>query len=254
MMEIRHNQGFTLIEFMVALTISLLSLLAVSELYLNSRQSARLQQMQNVLTEEGRFAISMLQRTVAQAGFRPVTAAMPVSVMTANSDRSLSVMFTQDGNQMRDCAGNAAVGNQTLTIATVNSALRCTPAVGNAVDWIAAPDASGQGVELVDFRLSYGVDTGPATDPSLGCGDDLGNGNLRGDCVVDVYQVPAVGSALQRNIRSVRACLVLRTNMTDPSVLKSGAVIDCAGAAIANSQNDRRLYRLLRTTIQLKNR
>ncbi|MCP9759133.1 prepilin-type N-terminal cleavage/methylation domain-containing protein [Aquitalea sp. S1-19] len=252
MMQKRCSQGFSLIEFMVALGISLLALLAVSELYLNSRQTSRLQQMQNVLSEEGRFAMSMLQRIVSQAGFHPVTSAGLVNPVTANSAASLTVAFTQQDNNMLNCSGNTAVaGNHNLTIAAANNMLTCT-AGGAAIPWI-APVVGGQGVELVDFNLSYGVDTGPATDPAFGCGDMVG-GNRRGDCIADNYQVPAVGAAAQLNIRTVKACFVLRTATTDSSVVKRAAVTNCAGADIAGSQNDQRLYRLYRTTILLKNR
>ncbi len=69
MMSTRHN-GFSLIELLIAIAISLVAMLAASQAYITSNQTYRLQAMQSRLTEDGRFLVSMLQRTISQAGFR----------------------------------------------------------------------------------------------------------------------------------------------------------------------------------------
>ena len=54
------NHGFTLVELMVAIVISLVAVLAATEVYVSTRQTNRLQGMQSRLSEDGRFAVSML--------------------------------------------------------------------------------------------------------------------------------------------------------------------------------------------------
>lgn len=248
-----QERGFSLIEFMVALTISLLALLAVSELYLNSRQSSRLQQMQNVLTEEGRFAVSMLQRTISQTGFHPVASAAFSTPLSSATASSVAISFAQNNHSIVDCNGSATgSGTLTLTLAASGNTLGCTPASGTTVNWIDA-STSAQGVELMDFKLEYGIDNGPESIQGLGCGTTTASGTQPSDCIPDSYVSTLNASTTLSQIRAVKACLVLRTTMTDTLVRKSQPVNNCSGVAIANSQNDQRLYRQFRTTILFKN-
>ncbi|WP_371366737.1 PilW family protein [Pseudomonas sp. QL9] len=66
----RHREsGFTLVELMVAMTISLLIMVGVLTLYLNLRRSNDDMANTNSLIENGRFAIQVLQEDLAHAGF-----------------------------------------------------------------------------------------------------------------------------------------------------------------------------------------
>lgn len=64
-----RERGFTLIELMVAVTISLLIMVAVLTLYLNLRRTNDDMATTNSLIENGRFAIQVLQDDLAHAGF-----------------------------------------------------------------------------------------------------------------------------------------------------------------------------------------
>jgi prepilin-type N-terminal cleavage/methylation domain-containing protein len=65
----RAQSGFTLIELMVAITISLLIMLALVTVFTNlSRNNAEMAKT-NVQIENGRFAIQLLQDDIAHAGF-----------------------------------------------------------------------------------------------------------------------------------------------------------------------------------------
>jgi prepilin-type N-terminal cleavage/methylation domain-containing protein len=66
----RHVQyGLSLIELMVAITISLLVVLALSNLYLNISRTNNEMAKTNSQVENGRFAIQLLQSDVSHAGF-----------------------------------------------------------------------------------------------------------------------------------------------------------------------------------------
>lgn len=67
--QYRWARGFTLVELMIAMTISLLIMVAVLTLYLNLRRSNDDMANTNSLIENGRFAIQVLQEDLAHAGF-----------------------------------------------------------------------------------------------------------------------------------------------------------------------------------------
>jgi type IV pilus assembly protein PilW len=252
------NHGFTLVELLIAIVISLVGVLAASEVYISTRQTNRLQGMQSRLSEDGRFAVSMLQRFLSQAGFRvsPSTALSTdrIGVTKDGTDAVITVKFKPDGVNQIACNGSVAPANtadQTFVIRRTGNSLLC-----DGVGWIApAAAGAGNGTELVDFAVSAGVDTGPAgTAEDFGCGVAAPGGKPR-DCIADKYvSALTAGTETVDQITAVRVCMVLRSEATDSSVVKPANVADCAGAAIANTQNDRRLYRTFWTTVLMKNR
>ncbi|UCV16320.1 PilW family protein [Quatrionicoccus australiensis] len=245
------SRGFTLVELMVALVIALVAMLAAISLYVGTRQTYRIQGMQSRLSEDGRFAISMLQRLTLQAGFRdnPATA-ITAGYITPVTSSQFTVKFTGDNVNTVGCSGAAVTGAQSLTISenSTDKKLTC-----GAVDWIAP---AGSGTELMDFLVEYGVDSGPNTTPAeYGCGADIASTVYKErDCVADAYPVAATALASMDKIVALRFCLVLRTEDTDVSVNKNAAYKDCSNVDIANSQTDHKLYRTFRTTVQVRNR
>lgn len=245
------SRGFTLVELMVALVIALVAMLAATELYMGTRQTYRIQAMQSRLSEDGRFAQSMLQRIILQAGFRPnPTDAIAVGYITPVDATSFKVKFTGDGINTVNCDG-AAVANATaaeLTISGSGGTLSC-----GTSNWITS---SGNGSVLKDFAVEYGVDTGPNTPKNYGCGGDAPNGTDKvRDCVADEYSL-AKATASPGSIVALRVCFVLSTDDIDTSVVRTANYPDCAVSAdgIANSQNDHKLYRTFRSTVLLRNR
>ncbi|MBM5574229.1 PilW family protein [Deefgea sp. CFH1-16] len=213
--------GISLIELMIAMAISLVALLALTTLYSNTRQTSNLQRIQNQLSEDGRFAISMLQRVVSQAGYRPdprVTLQLGPSPtpgrIIAMSSEAIGVIFTPDGESQIACDGglaptptpvfpNPTPTPRTLVIAKVNNILRCAPdplATPNpcpdCADWIAP--SSGTSTELVDFQIQYGIDDAIATPnpsaspPSSSLAPEFRCDTSKPiDCVADRYVPPA---------------------------------------------------------------
>jgi type IV pilus assembly protein PilW len=248
---LKRSSGFSLIEVMISLTIALVAILAATALYSGTRQTYRIQEMQNRLTEDGRFAISMLQRVIAQAGFKPTTDPETLwgalgAYIEPTSATEMTVRFIGDGVNQIACNGSLAAGDSQLVISRPGNNLDCD---GEA--WI---DSAGSGSELIDFLLEYGSDNAPDTDSNYGCGPSGGTpGTLAGDCVADTYDWAIADGAPDR-IVAVRACLVLRSRTTDASIIKAANYEDCSGNDIASSQTDNRLYRTFRTTVLLRNR
>lgn len=252
-MKAKRCGGFTLIELMVAIVISLVGVLAATEAYLATRQTNRLQGMQSRLSEDGRFAVSMLQRFLSQAGFRVSPNTTLSADRIAVAGNVITIKFAPDGANQIDCTGAVAAANaadQTYTIQQSGTSLRC-----GVVNWIApAASGAGNGTEVVDFAVRFGVDTGPAgTAEDFGCGVSAASVKPR-DCITDSYVSALPGGVTSDQITAVRACLVLRSEAIDSSVVKPAAVKDCSGADIANTQIDNKLYRTFTTTVLMKNR
>jgi type IV pilus assembly protein PilW len=249
MMKMRKN-GFSLIELMVAITISMVAMVAVSEMYVSTRQTYRLQSMQVPLTDEGRFAMSMIQRVVSQTGFRRSPATIMATDRIAIAANVITLKFDPDGINQISCDGSVPLAGvaQTLVIQKNGNKLQC-----GVIDWVAPATAgTGNSSEVVGFAVTFGIDTGPSTTTNFGCGPEAA-GNKPGDCIADSYVSALPGLAYQQ-IVAVKACLILRSEATDSSVVKSAAVKDCAGTDIGGSQTDHKLYRAFRTTVLLKNR
>jgi type IV pilus assembly protein PilW len=127
----------------------------------------------------------------------------------------------------------------------------------------AAAGAAGNGTEVRDFKVWFGVDTNitPANIPAdFGCGAATAVGRPR-DCIADTYVrnlseliTPATPTpATPDQIKTVRVCLVLRSEAIDGSVVRPTPYKDCDDANILESQTDRKLYRTFVTTVLMKN-
>lgn len=69
-MNIRpHQNGFSLVEFMVAITVSLILMAGVLQIFLSSKQSHRMQEALSRLQENGRFAVQFIVRDVRATDF-----------------------------------------------------------------------------------------------------------------------------------------------------------------------------------------
>ena len=253
MKTLLHKQsGFSLVELMVAMMIALIGLLAGSTMYLATKQTNRVQQMQDALTQDGRFVMHMLQQVISQAGFRQNPGlALGNDYLVPTSSTRVTVGFFGDTLSGVECDGSMSNGNKRVTISLNGASLQCSLQGGGAVNWI---EPVGNGTEVASFLLEYGTDTGPNPTPaSIGCGNTITPTTRPRDCVPDTYDL-AVAQANQAQIMAVKACLVLRTVRTDSAIAKAAAINDCAGNAIAGSANDNRLYRTFRTTVLLRNR
>jgi len=65
----RSQQGFTLIELMISMVIGLLLLLAVTTLFVNINRNNNEFAKTNILIENGRFAVQLLESDLIHAGF-----------------------------------------------------------------------------------------------------------------------------------------------------------------------------------------
>jgi len=235
-----HNreQGLSLVELMVALSIGLLLTVSVSTILSGSLQIFRLQGESARIQESSRFLMDTLGRQITQAGYAAISTdysdsklsftGTPISgehgvVATRTGERKngsdyLAVSF--DANV--DCQGNAAASGTVRNefFLNANEELVCASGGG-------AAEVLADGVET--FQVLYGVDAD-------------------GDYSVERY---AAQPGDWNQVRTVRVCTVVRafSRGTSPAAQQYQ---DCSGAT--QTAPDTRLRRVLAATFQLRNR
>lgn len=68
--RLTRQKGLSLVELMVAITVGLILLAGVLQIFASSQQSYRVQEATSRLQENGRFAIEFLSRDIRMAGYR----------------------------------------------------------------------------------------------------------------------------------------------------------------------------------------
>ena len=97
----RHQAGMTLVEIMVALTISLVLLAGVMQIFLASKQTYRMQDGMSRLQENARFALHFLDQDIRMAGYHGCSskASLPNNIVDLDGDGTADSVsdFSTDG-------------------------------------------------------------------------------------------------------------------------------------------------------------
>jgi type IV pilus assembly protein PilW len=122
----KHQDGFTLIEMMIAMAISSFLMLVIMVMFSSSNRSRMLQTSLSGLNESGRFAISVLGRDLRMAGYKDdnwLTGAIPNTIVVANGapvDGGDSITIQYEA--ARDCNYAATVGGMAVNTYALNMA------------------------------------------------------------------------------------------------------------------------------------
>lgn len=119
----RTQLGVTLVELMVAIAINLVLVLAATLLYINTRGTQKAVDERSAMFESGQFALELLGREIALAGFYPVTGTEPASAsrgfqtpVRMTFDRAAAQMVTGGANKVATYQGGLfGCAGQTLT-------------------------------------------------------------------------------------------------------------------------------------------
>ncbi len=242
------QQGFTLVELMISVTISLILLLVVTTVFTSSRQVFRVQEENARIQESGRFALEIIGRSIKQAGYADIPftgfkVAFTGTAINGTDGAGIADTMTVQYDSMvgdRNCEGDPVVAGDIIqnhfNLDAANAELQClgTNAVVPAVP--GAPPVGSVLVENVeDFQVQYGIDT---------TGDQSANQYIVAPAtLVDPLWTQAV---------TVRVCVLIRSFQTN-IVAAGGTYLDCNGAAVAVPA-DRRLRRAYTETFNLRNR
>jgi type IV pilus assembly protein PilW len=239
-----RQQGLTLIEIMVALVISLFLLAGLLQLFIGTRQSARIQENLSRVQENGRYAVDYLGRVIRLAGYRSKETIKQGDsfeerftgsyAIKDNSSESKSPVIVFEGEntgegEVRDCLnqlitslpGTPVLATNTLKITDTTLQCQTSPTkIETVVD----------GVE--DMYVLYGENT---------------DGDLLG--VADRYvSGPFVSD--WKKVVSVRVSFLLQT--LENNLAESPQPYTFKG--VSTTPTDRRLRRVFTTTITLRNR
>ncbi len=272
-----HNstqRGFSLIEMMISMTIGMILMVAIAQLFYGNRQTAATQEQAARMQETARFAIQILQREIRMAGMKrtestgifdaanPVITGTNATAGAPNGSDEITVRFfgsdnsagTAADNTAVDCIGNSARLNERVVDrfhiannASGEPSLFCQnthPATGVVTDNELVP-----GVE--SLQILVGVDTDADYSPNKYI--QFNDATINLDQVIavrislllrsDDSAVPGTDSNLYNHFGTAYA----PANAAPAG--DSGAVFNPAGAAL-----DRRIRRLYGTTITIRNR
>ena len=229
MNKIRLNtrqHGFTLIEIMIALVLGAFLIGGVLQIFLNSKQTYRMQDNLSRMQENGRFAMEFISRVVREAGYREWGCSTGSSSATAVAGTNDSGFNGSDTVTVTKQDNTCGVATKTFSIQTGASG---QPALFKKVNGAPAVEMI-EGIE--NMQILYGEDTDLPVD---------GTPN---------YYVPADQVVHMSKVVSVRISLLavsLEDNLTSQPV-------PYTYNRTPTTPTDRKLRRVFTSTIALRNR
>ncbi|SFZ77196.1 PilW family protein [Chitinimonas taiwanensis] len=256
----KTQQGFTIIELMVGLSLGLLLAFAVAAIYLQTGQSRNTQTELSRFNDNGRYVLDTYKRIVTQSGYRawsdagsskdniqlnlafPAAGDFLAGQTILEKDNELLVRFKGDASKnIIRCDKSDDADYPFLKDASVATTFALYLDSGSLICKIAGEDDSKQILvkNVVDYSLLYGEDTGGAKDQ-----------------IPDAYVLAgAVGN--WSDVYAVKLCFVLKSENAK-LLEKPMDYMKCDGSvsdgSAAGRAGDLAMYRTFRSTIMLRNR
>lgn len=232
-----HRQrGFSMVEILVALMISVFLIAGVIQLFLGSKQTYRFHDALSRLQENGRLALDTMARDIRMAGFDmanwipPSPSPDPVK----GTDNSINLAWADNGNQTRN-----------YSIAPSTSTPTC-PAAGNSLRLNSNDGGPQELIEGVQaMQILYGS-----------CNTDPDN-NGKNDSVTTppgyVNAATITANNQWRNVCSVRIHLLM-VSLENNVVTQPQAYFFPMSNTVSQTPTDRCLRQVFSTTITIRNR
>lgn len=278
----RRQRGLSLVELLVGLTLGLTVIAAALALYLSSGHAYRSTQATTQMTEDASVALAILRAQIALAGYGNPTGLDSQGQITraftgpglfgctggitptSIGQPQLQHIACHDNPDQPDALVVRYEADPRNTLATATGTP--TDCLGNSTplvdgtyhladnryfvhDHTLSCRGNGHSVSqplvdhIVDLDLRYGIATPAASDP-----DALTLRYLTAQEVSGTATPPSA-SPLWRQVKAVRLCLVIRSELEVQDSAMS--YTDCQG--LTQTAPDRRLYRAFHTTVSLPN-
>lgn len=249
--------GFTMIELLVSMTLGLLLIIVIGQVFVTSKEAYRTTEDLSRLQEDARFAVSQLSRVIRMASFVSDpngnrTAIFPAATRAitgvngaGSAPDEITVRYQGSGspaadNTVFDCHGNA--------VAAVNAAV-----FHAAARYYIAPGADGANALFCNNAGSVGV---PNTAIELAAGVEnmqiLYGEDTSADGTADRYVLPSAAGFDFNRVVSVRIALLVRSTNEVASATDT-KTYNLIGT-VFDPVDDRRLRRVYTSTIALRNR
>ncbi len=216
------NQGFTIVELIVAMAVSLLVMGAICSTFLSQNKSYLAQEEVAAMQQNLRAAMFYMQREIRMAGCDPFEIG-GIGITAANAN---SISFTEDvtGNTTGSPPdGDVLDANESITYSMNGGNLTRNTGGGNQV--------VAQNIDALDFVYLDGSSPPVVLNP--------GGGNV------------AAGSL--STIRSVEITIVARTGRGLQPSINNNTYLNQQGTQILGPQNDNFSRRCLTTFIKCRN-
>ncbi len=221
--NLRHpNQGFTIVELLIAMVVAILALGAIYSTFLNQHKSYVVQEETAIMHQNLRIALFYVQREIRMAGCDP-TGNANARIITANAT---SINFTEDVRgelDESDSDGDTDDPNEDITYCLKANNLVKNTGGGNQM--------VVQNIDALDFVYLDGSSPPIVLNPG---GSTVPDENL--------YQ-----------IRSVEVTMVARTDRNTLASKNNNAYFNQRGWQILGPQNDNFSRRRLTVWIKCRN-
>ena len=237
-----RQSGMTLIEIMVALVISLFLLAGLLQMFIATRQSARVQENLSRVQENGRFGIEYINRVIRQAGYRSKT----TIIMKGKTFKQEFDVNQADGSN--DDGYNAS----DILITRFEGEDAGQGEVRNCLNEVIISPAISTDILSINDSNNLQCQSGGTTQPILENVEDmqiLYGERKDGTASGNVAYVPASDIGNWDNVFSIRVSLVLKT--TEDLLTDTPQPYEING--VETTPPDRRLYRVFTTTVALRN-
>jgi len=238
------QKGLTLIEIMIALLIGAFLLGGVLQIFINTKQTNRMQEGLSRLQENGRFAMDFLAKDIRMAGYTECltfTVPTPITGTNGTGTNADTITIQSAGT----CAAPLANTPVSATTYSIQTGAGGQPAFfvkkDSIVNGVVTPGTAQELVEgIANMQISYGEDTelDPTTKVST---NSAPNYYVSANSVVNMFRVV-----------SIRASLLVASDDN----LTSQAVDYTYNSATATptTPTDRKIRRVFNTTIAVRNR
>jgi type IV pilus assembly protein PilW len=216
------DQGFTIVELLIAMVVSLLALGAIYSTFLNQHKSYVIQEETAVMNQNLRIALFYMQREIRMAGCDP-TGNADARIITANAT---SIHFTEDvrgDHDESDPDGDTDDANENITYCLKAHNLVKNTGGGNQL--------VVQNIDAIDFVYLDGSLPPNVLNPE---GSDVPGENLD-------------------QIRSVEVTMVARTDRITLASKNNNAYFNNRGRQILAPQHDNFSRRCLMVRINCRN-
>lgn len=213
-----NKKGFTLVELMVAMVISIIAAMGAYDVYISQNHAYSVQAQISDMQQNARVAMDLITREIRTAGCDPAEVGIQ-DIVTATQN-TIQIRADLNGD------GNTAGLNEDITFAFVNNTITRT----DAVDGIAQPIA----VNILDLQFVYGLDVngdGAIFTQGTAANDDEWVFNFNGDTIAGTIAAFGGNGTINDSLNLVRITIRVISARPDPNMTN---LCNAAGTCCGN--------------------